>query len=161
MSGFHIREARLPEDRVSMLGFIDALQAFELEFEKDRRVDATVAAEYLAVMLSDVAKGNGKIFIADGEDGARLGWSAAHEREGPVFVVESLRLEGYLTELYVTEAARGLGVGRALIAACEDWARSRKLPALKIGAIAGNARALRIYEEAGFRPYAIELRKLF
>ncbi len=59
----------------------------------------------------------------------------------------------------MNENARGLGIGRSLIAACEDEARRLGLKQVKIGVLAGNTRAAEIYTRAGFTPYATELRK--
>lgn len=55
--------------------------------------------------------------------------------------------------------ARGRGHGRALIAACEDWARSRSHKLLTVGVLAKNARAIRSYEGAGFSPYTSVMRR--
>ncbi|HUO93234.1 MAG TPA: GNAT family N-acetyltransferase [Rhizomicrobium sp.] len=158
MSAFRIREARLPDDRNALLGFILGSQHFEHEFEPDRRLDAPVAEEYFAQLSAEVSRRNGKIFVAEA-NGELLGWGVAHERENEIFVVADERLAGHITELYVIEAWRGKGVGRALIAACETWAKSRRLKTMTIGVLAGNARARRIYEANGFAPYAVELRK--
>ena len=65
----------------------------------------------------------------------------------------------YIAELYVEAAARGTGMGRALIAACIDWARGRGIGLIEIGVLAGNGRARKIYEGAGFVPYAMQLRQ--
>jgi GNAT superfamily N-acetyltransferase len=62
-------------------------------------------------------------------------------------------------ELYVVEPARGTGVGRALIAACEEWARSLPVKALMINVLEGNQRAATIYRKAGFATYYVGLRK--
>jgi GNAT superfamily N-acetyltransferase len=160
MNSFKIREADLATDLPHFLEFILGSQHFEHAFEPNRRLDPRVADEHLVVLLSDVAKGNGVILVAEGEGGAVLGWGVAYEREEPVFVVREQRLHGYISELFVVEAARGTGIGRALIAACEDWARARDLPVMMIGVLAGNTRARRIYQQSDFRPYAIELQKI-
>ena len=54
---------------------------------------------------------------------------------------------------------RGRGIGRALISACEDWARGRGLKVMMIGVLARNPRAHAIYRGAGFTDYATLLRK--
>jgi GNAT superfamily N-acetyltransferase len=74
-------------------------------------------------------------------------------------VVEHLRREGFIIELYVEEAMRGKGVGQALIAACEDEARRLGLKRIMIGVLSGNRRAAEIYQRAGYAPYQLELAK--
>ncbi len=55
--------------------------------------------------------------------------------------------------------ARGKGLGRALIAGCENWARERGHKLLTIGVLTRNAHAIRAYEGAGYAPYTLMLRR--
>jgi len=151
-----IRPARLAEDRPALLAFIDGLQAFEHRFEPNRRLDAAVAEEYLAKLLADLAVG--AIFVAEDDAGA-VGWAVVHETEDDIYVIEAERRIAYIAELFVVERARGKGTGRALIAACEDWAKRHGIAVMLIGVLPGNARARAIYETAGYDAYAIQLRK--
>lgn len=159
VSAVHIRPGRVAEDKAVMIGFIDGLQAFEHAFEPDRRIDPKAGADFLPVLLERVEKQDGRIFIAEDDGGAPIGWAVFHTLEHLNYIVPEERLYGYVAELFVVEAARGQGVGRALIAACEDVARQMKLKSLMIGVLAKNARARKTYEAAGFAPYALELRK--
>jgi GNAT superfamily N-acetyltransferase len=156
---FVIRDAELPRDRAAMLEFILGLQHFEHGFEPNRRLDAAVAEDYLAPLLRTLAEKGGRIFIA--EDGAArpIGWGVVHQDADDIYVIESERAFAYIAELFVVAAARGSGVGRALIAACEGWARAQGLGILKIGVLPGNLRAKAVYERAGFEPYALRLRR--
>jgi len=154
-----IRPARLPDDKPAFLSFIDGLQAFEHRFEPDRRLDATVAAEHFAKLEREIAEKGGAIFVAEGPGGAAQGWAVVHENDLPGFIIEAERHTAYIAELYLVEAARGHGAGRALIAACEDWARQRGIGSIMIGVLAGNRHAHAVYAKAGYADYAIELRK--
>ena len=159
MSTFQIREARLPVDKPAILQFIFALQVHEHSFELNRRIDAQVAEEHYAVLIPHVAEHNGQVLIAEDEAGHIIGWAAFYEDGGDVFIHAEERRHGFLAELYVVETARGAGVGRALIAACEDWARGRGLTSLRIGLLARNADALKVYERSGYAPYTLQVRK--
>jgi GNAT superfamily N-acetyltransferase len=156
---FRIRDARLPNDKPAILGFIMGLQRFENAIEPDRRVDSSVAEEFYAVIIERITKKHGRIHIAEKADGTILGWAAAYEDENEVFVHSEERTFGYIADVYVIEDARGQGIGKALITACEEWARERGLKVMMIGVLARNPRAHAVYRGAGFADYAILQRK--
>jgi GNAT superfamily N-acetyltransferase len=152
-----IRQARLPDDKPVLIGFIKALQEYEVAFEKNRRLDGNYAEEHFAMLLKDVERG--MIFVAEQNDSALVGWAVVHEGHAPVFVTEDERRYAHVAELFVEEAVRGKGVGQALMAACEDWARTHSFATIRIGHLTHNARAGAIYEKAGYASYAVERRK--
>jgi GNAT superfamily N-acetyltransferase len=81
------------------------------------------------------------------------------DEAGDVFVEQAERRHGFIAELFVEDSARGQGHGRALIAACEAWTRARGLNALIINVLAGNDKAIAVYDRDGFAPYNLNLRK--
>jgi GNAT superfamily N-acetyltransferase len=155
---FRLRDFDPATDKSAALSFIDGSQVFEHAIEPDRRLDSAVAGEWYAVLLARVAKGSGRIFIAE-QDARPVGWGIFIVEGAPLYVVEELRREGFIIELYVVDAMRGQGVGQALIAACEDEARRLGLRRIMIGVLAGNRRAAEIYQRAGYAPYQLELAK--
>ena len=52
-----------------------------------------------------------------------------------------------------------VGAGRALIAACEDWAKDRGIGVIMIGVLDKNRRAHDVYNAAGYADYSVQLRK--
>jgi GNAT superfamily N-acetyltransferase len=158
MSDITIREGRGPEEHALYAGFIDALQAYEHAMEPDRRIDPRAGADYLPVLLTRVKEHDGKIFVAE-IDGRPVGWAVFHCDDGANYLVPEERRSGLVVELYLEEAARGRGLGQALIAACEEAARALGLKRLLIGVLSANMRARTAYERAGFAPYTQELRK--
>jgi len=134
------------------------LQRYEHAFEPDRRVDPAVADEYFAVLMDRVATNHGRIFVAD-QEGRAIGWAVFVVLQNAIFVAEEERNYGYIDELFVSENDRSHGVGRALIAACENEARRLGLRQVMIGVLAGNRRAAGIYARSGFSAYSTELRK--
>ena len=154
-----IREGDLVRDRALALRFIDGLQAYEHTVEPNRRLDAGVAADHLAKMMRDGAARPSKVFVAESEDGTALGWVVVLESQDETYVVAEERRFALIAELYLVEAARGTGLGRALIGACEDWAKACGIAVPQIGVLGKNARAREVYAAAGFDPYAMQLRK--
>lgn len=157
----HIREARLPADKPDILDFIVGLQHYEHALESNRRIDAQFAEEHYTSLVPQLLAHRGKVFIAEEPKGRVVGWVAAYEKEGEIYVLAEDRRYGFIAELYVVEEARGAGIGRLLIAACEDWARKLGLSTVRIGVLAGNSRAIGAYARAGYKPYSLEVRKRF
>jgi ribosomal protein S18 acetylase RimI-like enzyme len=60
------------------------------------------------------------------------------------------RQHAHISVIVTSEAAEGSGIGRALMTYAEEWARARDLPLLTLNVFAGNTRACRFYENAGF-----------
>jgi GNAT superfamily N-acetyltransferase len=154
-----IREADLARDRTAFLAFIMGSQHYEHAIEPNRRLDPAVAEEHLAKMLALLGERAGRIFVAADDADQAVGWGIVVEQEDDVFVVAEERRYAYIAELFVVEPLRGSGAGRALIAACENWARTRGLPVMQIGVLPGNVRAHNIYRRQGYADYGIQLRK--
>lgn len=57
-----------------------------------------------------------------------------------------------LVSMWVRPAARGQGVGEALVAAAAGWAKARDHDSLYLWVTATNAPARRLYERCGFAP---------
>ena len=153
-----IRPARLPADKPAILRFIQGLQDFERAIEADRRTDAKVAEEFYDEITDRVQKRNGQILIAELE-GRAVGWAVVYAEENEIYVLAEERNNAYISELFVREERRGTGVGRALITACENWARAKGITVMMIGVLSGNTHADALYRRAGFVPYALQLRK--
>ena len=153
-----VREARLPQDEPAILAYIQQLQDFELQFEPSRSRDPAFAVSHWRHVQHVCAEKHGAMFIAE-QGGNPVGWAFTHEEHGELFVTEPERRHGFIAELYVVPSARGAGHGSHLIQACEDWSRARGHKVMQIGVLAGNARALRAYEGAGYAPHVSLIRK--
>jgi len=67
---------------------------------------------------------------------------------------------GHVSVIATTEAAEGSGVARALMAHAERWTTERGLSLLTLNMFAGNERARRFYEVAGFEIEMVKFAKL-
>ena len=95
------------------------------------------------------------VFVAEDDHGERLGFATlSHETH---FTGER---QAYINELANSEVAEGRGVGTALIAACEHWARNEGYRILALSTDAANARALGFYHHLGFRDEDVKLVKV-
>jgi GNAT superfamily N-acetyltransferase len=86
------------------------------------------------------------------------------ERRGFATVSHSTHFTGqrqaYIGELATSETVEGRGVGKALVEACEQWARGQGYTFLTLTTGAANARALRFYHHLGFQDEDVTLTKL-
>lgn len=65
----------------------------------------------------------------------------------------------YLYDIEVDEEHRGAGYGRALLAAVEETVREHGVGRLELNVFGGNARAIRLYERAGYVTVSQQMRK--
>jgi GNAT superfamily N-acetyltransferase len=156
---FFIREARLPDDKLAIISFIGALLLFGHRLDSNHRTDPDAPEEYFTAITARMAERNGISLLAVDNAGSPIGWAIAHESDNDPYVVSEERIYGCIAELYVAEHARSHGIGRALIAACEDWARKRRLKTIWLGALSGNTHALEIYKRIGYEPTTTILKK--
>ncbi|MBY0494212.1 MAG: GNAT family N-acetyltransferase [Cyanobacteria bacterium] len=64
---------------------------------------------------------------------------------------------GFIHDLLVADAARGSGIGEALLEAGIEWLREQGMPRVVLGTAAQNGRARRLFERHGFRPTMVEM----
>ena len=75
---------------------------------------------------------------------------------------EKTRHKATLIGMYVSERARGGGVGRQLVEAAQAAARTREgVHLVKLTVTEGNTAALKLYERCGFVAFGIEPRAIF
>lgn len=153
-----VRAAQQPDDESAILSFIQGMQLFEHAIEPDRRIDATVAKEFFVEIFARMQSRDGAAFVFE-EKGAPVGWAVVYRDENEIYVRSEERAFALISELFVVEAARGRGIGKALIAVCEDWARARGLNVVMINVLRDNRRAEAVYRAAGFEIYYTGLRK--
>jgi GNAT superfamily N-acetyltransferase len=95
------------------------------------------------------------VLVAEAEDGRRLGFVYAHEREDFFTGARG----GHVSEIAVARGTEGTGVAGALMRAAERWAAGRGYGRLSLNVFAGNARARRFYERLGFEPETLSYSK--
>jgi len=141
-----IRPAR-PEDR----GFVLATAARLAEFGPPpwRTVAEVVIGESRALQAFFESAPEATALLVAEDEGARPLGFAYLETQLDFF---TRRPHAHLAELAVSREAEGLGAGGALLAASEDWARSKGYPVLTLNVFDGNRHARVVYERRGFSP---------
>lgn len=135
------------------------LQDFERRIDPRMPPGATIVEPYLAEMFKRCKECGGRILVAE-VDGNVAGYATILPK------VRSEQLEdgdveyGLISDLVVLKAYRGSGLGKKLLAAAEQYARTCNVKVLRIGVLAGNAAAENLYASAGFSPFYSELEKV-
>ncbi len=87
------------------------------------------------------------VLIAEGADREPLGFVHLHGATD----FHTGERHGHVSDIVVAPAAEGRGVGAALMAAAEAWARARGFRLLSLHVFGENARARELYERLGYR----------
>lgn len=109
---------------------------------------------YGRFLVSQLSKPTSLVAVAE-RDRAVVGYVYADieptnwmELRGPCGVVQ---------DVYVDEAARNLGAGRALMRAAIDWIRAQDRSLVVLRTKTGNQHAQRLFASLGFRPTMLEM----
>jgi ribosomal protein S18 acetylase RimI-like enzyme len=137
---FKIESADPGTDAEALVPLVDAYRAFYGEEPSPGATAAFVRERF--------AKGDTQFFVARSASGAAVGF--AHL----LFSLETLSLSpiGILEDIYVDEAARGAGIGGALLDAAQRFARERGLRRLTLSTAHQNRIAQRLYLAHGYVP---------
>lgn len=133
-------------DRAFALSLIPRLRAFGPPAL--RPAEQMDAAEHRALARAFDAPPEGSAVLLAESAGERLG-IAYVETASDYFTGEQ---HGHLSIIAVSEAGEGRGAGRALMEAVDAWAAARGYRFVTLMVFAGNARAARLYERAGYAP---------
>jgi ribosomal protein S18 acetylase RimI-like enzyme len=143
-AGVRVRPARAG-DMEFILPLVPRLAEFGPPPWRDADVMTTaeqaVIADALATPRPDEA-----ILVAEDCDGAPLGF--IHLVSGVDYFTRETH--GHVSALVVAPRSEGVGAGRALMQAGEEWARGRGYPLLTLNVFARNSPALKFYERLGY-----------
>jgi GNAT superfamily N-acetyltransferase len=114
---------------------------------------AKAVCEWVEESVSSAGDEQG-VFVAR-VDGVVVGMVAVSEQEH-----WSGQLDAYVGELVTEERMEGRGVGRALLARAEEWARVRGLPRITLETGAGNRRARDFYSRLGYQDEEVRLTRV-
>jgi ribosomal protein S18 acetylase RimI-like enzyme len=145
------RAARMT-DHAALVALADRLTSFDLPpWRRPEEIATADARDMIAAVTAGAA--DNEVWIAE-----RSGSVA-----GCLHVLATTDFFGtrhaHISVIATTEAAEGSGVGRALLAHAEAWARDRGLTLLTLNVFASNARARRFYEKAGWTPEMLKYAK--
>ncbi len=135
-----------------------ALQEVEHGIDPAAPRGEAVADAYLDRMFARCATWSGRVFVA-AVDANVVGFVCVWGRVPPQEPDEPQADYAYVSDLVVLDAWRRRGIGRALLARAEAYARSLGMDTIGIGVMAGNREARALYEAREYREVHVELRK--
>ena len=152
-----VRPAR-DEDGEFILALVPRLMEFGPPPWYDAAEMVATDLETIGRVLKETPAG-AAVFVAEDDAGARLGFIHLNSTVD-YFTREEV---GHVSDVVVAPGGEGRGVGRALMAAGEEWARGRGYRLLTLNAFSRNTRARRLYERLGYGEdmvkYVKELRR--
>jgi ribosomal protein S18 acetylase RimI-like enzyme len=140
-------------DRAFAVDLFVELNRLEYGISGDRKTDEETALACVAEAENLVTEGDSVILVAleDGTPAGLMIWAFGND---DIFIEETVREFGRVSDIVVAEAYRGRGIGRALLTEAESLTRSRGLRRLRLSVLAGNRNALAAYERFGFKHYS-------
>jgi GNAT superfamily N-acetyltransferase len=146
-------------DYEAFISLARELQGYETQFYDLMKPAEDIGPWYLDLLKEYAQKEDGTILIA-WVDGRALGYASIFTKVEEDGKREEIAYTyAYVGDLVVTEAARGRGIARQLLDACEDYARRAGRTELRIKVLAGNKRAHEVYRAFGFDDLHIDMRK--
>jgi ribosomal protein S18 acetylase RimI-like enzyme len=140
-----IRSA-IPTDKAFILDLARRLTEFGAVAGRDTPQMVARDQSVLAMVLEQ-SPADTALVIAEDADGNRVGFM--HLTTDNDYYSDSTT--GHIADVVVVPAADRRGIGSALIAFAEAWARERGFAMLTLNVFAENRRARRFYEKVGFQ----------
>jgi ribosomal protein S18 acetylase RimI-like enzyme len=144
-----------PADRNTLIAFVEAIQEHERIDVPGLKPGAHIGASYTELLLRRVRERDGCMLLAQ-EEGRAIGFACAwvDEDDDPL-LEEGVREHAYISDVYVEEASRRMGIASALLLAIEEQMRDRGCQRIRICSKAANAVAVEFYRTSGYIPYEI------
>jgi GNAT superfamily N-acetyltransferase len=146
--GVRVRDSR-PDDREFIISLVPELLSFGPPPWRDARQMTPVDVRVVGDAVDGRSPGS-SVLIAEDDLGTRLGF--IHVTEEDDYYAGAC---GHIGDVVVAREARGRGVGAALLAAGEQWARARGYRLLSLNVFVDNTEARSLYERSGFAPETV------
>ncbi len=136
-----------------MAGMVSTLLAYGSPVWQDTEALAPQFREVLEQAISHQSR-HSTVLIAEAADETQLGFISLKVREVPAGGERA-----HVADLAVTDRARRMGVGTALMKAAESWARDLGLGLLSLDVWSTNENALWFYRRLGYNAESVCLIK--
>jgi GNAT superfamily N-acetyltransferase len=138
MSGIEVRQAQ-PSDHQALVALLVEMERF---YEGPRAIDRAAAAARLESAMATLSDCEILIATLDGRPAGLASFST-------LFPSDALERQFFLKDLFVVQASRGMGVGRALMQTLARLARDRGIIRIDWTTGADNRQARALYDGIG------------
>lgn len=138
--------------------FVVGLQDYEHRLYSRLPPGADIVDAYVPHMLGLCRACEGKVLIAE-LDSEVVGYATILTKVQSDEIADGDMEYGQISDLMVRREFRGRGIGKELVAACETYAREHGVERLRIGVLAANETADRLYDSLGFDKLYVEREK--
>lgn len=125
-------------------------QIGEIHFAQAPQVFCPPSPEERVFLLAAIAA-EGRLFCVAEQDGAVAGFLTARIDINETIPFLSKEPICRIGTLVVDEGHRSRGIGKALIAHCDEWGKAQGASQLRLEVMAFNERAKALYERLGFK----------
>ena len=140
----HIRLAAADDDEF-ILSLVSRFVAFDLPSWRKRSETLAGIRDDIARHLRELPPAS-HLYVAEDEDAVRLGFM--HLQTHKVFFTGVLNC--HISDLVVAPESDGKGIGSALLAFAERWAKEHRCRYMTLGVFPANERARALYERHGY-----------
>ena len=134
------------------------LQDFERRLDLRMPTGHDIVDEYIPQMLDRCIESDGKVLIAE-VAGEVAGFATVLSKVSSEELEDGNVEYGLISDLVVLERFRAQGLGTKLLEEAESFARANDVNWLRIGVLAGNKAADKLYSSMGFSSLYIEREK--
>jgi ribosomal protein S18 acetylase RimI-like enzyme len=135
------------------------LQAAEAESNSYTRDGELMADQYVAQLYVGDPDVPGEVLVAELDDGEVVGYVAVQPNVPQEEPHERFYHYAYISDIAVLVSHRGKGIGRALLSSAENYAHAAGATVIRMGVLAGNGSARRLYSACGFAERELLLEK--
>lgn len=153
-----IRDFDQRVDDEALRACVIELQDFEQGLDPRMPPGIQIVDAYLTDLIDRCAKFQGKILVAEIE-GEVVGYAAVMTRVRSEELEDGGMEYGLVADLMVLNQFRRRGIGRRLLEAAIQYASDRNVRRLRVGVLAANRAARRLYGSLGFQDYLLQLEK--
>jgi GNAT superfamily N-acetyltransferase len=153
-----IRDFDHSRDSAALRDCFIELQNYERQFDPGMPEGLTIVEAYLNRMWARCRQWEGQVFVAE-VAGQVVGFVCVWARVKPDEPDDNSSEHAFVSDLIVGSTHRRRGIGSQLLSAAECYARACGARSLRIGVLARNGAARRLYTSAGFEEYQVELAK--